>query len=56
MCPGPVQQAELKHLLEPAARVADVETTRALADHMRGELAGRYLGDSAGLVAEDRDR
>ena len=49
-------QAELKHLLEQAARAADVEVTRALADRIRGELAGRPLGDSAALVAEDRDR
>jgi plasmid stability protein len=49
-------QAELKHVLEQAARAADVEATRALADRIRGELAGRPLGDSAELVAEDRAR
>jgi plasmid stability protein len=49
-------QAELRHLLEQAARAADVATARALADRIRGELAGRHLGDSAELIAEDRAR
>ena len=49
-------QAELKHVLEQAARAADVEAARALADRIRAELAGRPLGDSAALVAEDRAR
>jgi antitoxin FitA len=49
-------QAELKHVLEQAARAADVGAARDLADQIRGEMAGRPIGDSAGLVAEDRAR
>jgi antitoxin FitA len=49
-------QAELKHILAQAARAADLDATRALAERLRGELAGRPLGDSAELVAEDRAR
>lgn len=47
-------QAELKHILEQAARAADVRSALALADRVRGEFAGRPQGDSADLVAEDR--
>jgi hypothetical protein len=42
--------------LEQAAGAADVEATLALADQIRGELAGRSLGERAELVAEDRAR
>jgi plasmid stability protein len=49
-------QAELKQILEQAAQAADVAAARALADQIRQELAGRTLGDSTELVAEDRAR
>jgi antitoxin FitA len=49
-------QAELKQVLEQAARAADVDATLVIADKIRDELAGRMLGDSAELVAEDRSR
>ena len=49
-------QAELKHILEQAARAADVVSARELADSIRNELAGRLLSDSTELVAEDRAR
>jgi plasmid stability protein len=47
-------QAELKHILEQAARAADVESALAVADQIRHELTGRTLGDSTDLVVEDR--
>jgi plasmid stability protein len=49
-------QTELKPTLEQAAWAADVESTWALADRIRGELDGCPLGNSAELVAEDRAR
>jgi plasmid stability protein len=49
-------QAELKQILEQTAQAADVDAALAIADQIRHELAGRTLGDSAELVAEDRSR
>jgi len=49
-------QAELKYLLEQAARAADVATALAISEQIRHELTGRPLGDSTELVAEDRAR
>jgi plasmid stability protein len=48
-------QAELKHLLERAART-DVGEARRVAARIRRALAGRSHGDSADLVATDRAR
>ena len=49
-------QAELKRILELAARASDEETARALADRVGVALAGRSHPDSADLIREDRDR
>jgi plasmid stability protein len=49
-------EAELKDVVEQASRAADVEAAKALAEQLRVELAGRELGDSTELVAEDRAR
>ena len=49
-------QAELRHILEQAARAADVGAALELADRIRTEMSGRPLGDSTELVAEDRAR
>lgn len=48
-------QAELKHILEQAART-NTDTARALAARIRQRLAGRAYSDSAGLLVEDRRR
>jgi len=48
-------QAELKHILEQAART-NTDTARALAARIRQRLAGRAYSDSAALLAEDRRR
>ena len=48
-------QAELKEILGNASRQKAVEA-RALADRIRGQLAGRAHSDSVDLLAEDRVR
>ncbi len=49
-------QAELKHILEQAAQAADVAAALSVADQIRHELAGRTLGDSTEIIAQDRAR
>jgi plasmid stability protein len=49
-------QAEMKRILELAARASDEDAARALADRISAELAGRAHPDSAGLIREVRDR
>lgn len=49
-------QAEIKRILELAARASDVDAARELADRIGAELAGRPHPDSAVLVREVRDR
>jgi antitoxin FitA len=53
-------QAELKLILEQAARPAPARITRAeyraLADQIRAEIGDRPQADSAALLAEDRAR
>jgi antitoxin FitA len=53
-------QAELKFILEQAARPAPAPPSRAeyrtLADRVRTALGDRPQGDSAALLAEDRAR
>jgi plasmid stability protein len=49
-------QAELKRILELAARASDEETARALAERVSAALAGRQHPDSADLIRNDRDR
>jgi hypothetical protein len=49
-------QAELKRILELAARASDEEAARALAERVSATLAGRTHPDSAALVRKDRDR
>jgi hypothetical protein len=49
-------QAELKRILELAARASDEDAARALSERVRAALAGRAHPDSAALVREDRDR
>ena len=48
-------QSELKEILETAARRTPLEA-RALAERIRGQLAGRAHSDSVELLAEDRRR
>jgi plasmid stability protein len=48
--------AELKRVIEQAARAADADAARALADQISARLAGRPHPDSAVLVREERDR
>jgi len=49
-------QAEVKIILEQAAKV-DMETARRLADDFRERvLKGRRFSDSARLIREDRER
>ena len=55
-CRGRSLQAELRHILEQAAKAADVSAAYALAEQIRHQVAGRALGDSTELVAEDRTR
>jgi plasmid stability protein len=49
-------QAELKRILELAARAADEDAARALAEQVSSTLAGRPHPDSADLIRKDRDR
>ncbi len=49
-------QAELKRILQLAARASDEDAARALADQVSAALAGRSHPDSTALVREDRDR
>jgi plasmid stability protein len=49
-------QAELKRILELAARAADKAAARALAEQVSSTLAGRPHPDSADLICKDRDR
>lgn len=48
-------QAELKHILEGAARV-DATDVRAAIVRVRKRFAGRVFSDSADLIREDRDK
>ena len=48
--------AELKLILEQAARQVDMTTARALAEQMTRRLGGRPYPDSAELLREDRRR
>jgi antitoxin FitA len=48
--------AELKLILEQAARQVDMATARALAEQMTGRLRGRPHTDSIDLLREDRLR
>lgn len=48
--------AELKLILEQAARQVDMATARALAEQMTGRLRGRSHTDSIDLLREDRLR
>jgi plasmid stability protein len=48
--------AELKRLIEQAARAADADAARELADQISARLSGRPHPDSAALVREVRDR
>jgi plasmid stability protein len=49
-------QAELKRILELAARASDEDAALALAEQVRAALAGRAHPDGAASVREDRDR
>jgi plasmid stability protein len=49
-------QAELKQILQLAARASDEEAARAMAERLRAKLAGRLHPDSALLIRRDRDR
>jgi plasmid stability protein len=49
-------QAELKRILELAARASDEDAARALAEQVSAALAGRPHPDSADLIRADRDR
>lgn len=48
-------QTELKEILEKASAQAVIDS-RALADRIRRQLAGREHSDSVDLLAEDRAR
>jgi plasmid stability protein len=48
--------AELKRIIEQAARAADADAARDLAEQISARLAGRPHPDSAVLVREERDR
>lgn len=48
--------AELKRIIEQAARAADPAAALALADRISARLSGRPHPDSAVLVREERDR
>lgn len=48
--------AELKLILQQAARQDDLATARSLAEQMTRRLAGRPQTDSAALLREDRRR
>jgi plasmid stability protein len=49
-------QAELKRILELAARASDEDAARALAEQVSAALGGRPHPDSADLIRADRDR
>jgi plasmid stability protein len=49
-------QAELRRILELAARASDEDAARALVERVSAALAGRMHPDSAALIREDRDR
>jgi hypothetical protein len=49
-------QAELKRILELAARASDEEAACAVAERVSATLAGRPHPDSADLIRADRDR
>ena len=48
--------AELKLIMEQAARQVDMPSARALAEQMTDRLRGRPHGDGAELLREDRRR
>ena len=52
---GRSAEAEHRAILEKALR-AGREAFRARAGRLREETRGRILGESAGLIREDRDR
>jgi plasmid stability protein len=49
-------QAELKRILKLAARAADEDAARALAEQVNAALARRPHPDSAVLIRKGRDR
>ncbi len=49
-------QAEVRLILESAARISDVDEARKLADEISARLSDRVHPDSAELVRELRDR
>jgi len=49
-------QAELKRILQLAARASDEDAARDLAERVSAALAGRSHPDSTAIVREDRDR
>jgi plasmid stability protein len=49
-------QAELKRILQLAARASDAGAARTLAEQVSATLAGRSHADGAAMVREDRDR
>jgi hypothetical protein len=49
-------QAELKRILELAARASDEDAAQAVAERVRAALGGRKHPDSALLIRKDRDR
>ncbi len=49
-------QAEMKRILELAARASDEDAALALAEQVNAALAGRQHPDSAKLIRRDRDR
>ena len=49
-------QAELKRILELAARASDEDAARAFAERVSAALGGRAHPDSAVLIRKDRDR
>ena len=51
-----VLEAELRDILQSAARQVDVSKAAELADRLRKKLEGRPHSDSAELIREDRDR
>ncbi len=48
--------AELKRIIEQAARAGDADAARALAEQISARLSGRPHPDNAELVREVRDR
>jgi plasmid stability protein len=49
-------EAELRDILQLAARQVDLSQATELADRIRKKLEGRPHSDSAELIREDRDR